>query len=97
MAKLICDFICQPELPISNSQATKFLTKIAKETNDPSLIDQVNTLLPLHRMKWCCILLNVFRSVDHQRRIHSGVSSSGILNEQLNKAKYYFDTHLQDS
>lgn len=96
MAKLICDFICQPELPISSSQATKFLTKIAKETNDPSLIDQVNTLLSLHRMKWCCILLNVFRSVDRQRRSHSGVSSSDILNEQLNKAKYYFETHLQD-
>ena len=96
MAKLICDFICQPELPISSSQATKFLTKIAKETNDPGLIDQVNALLPLHRMKWCCILLNVFRNVDRQRRSHSGVSSSGILIEQLNKAKYYFETHLQD-
>ena len=96
MAKLICDFICQPELPISSSQATKFLTKIAKEANDPCLIDQVNALLPLHRMKWCCILLNVFCSVDRQRRSHSGVSSSGILIEQLNKAKYYFETHLQD-
>lgn len=97
MAKLICDFICQPELPITSSQATQFLTKIARETNDPSLIDLVNTLLPLHRVKWCCILLNVFRGVDRQRRSHSGVSSSGILNEQLNKAKYYFETHLEYS
>lgn len=97
MAKLICDFICQPELPITSNQATQFLTKIAKETDDPSLIDLVNTLLSLHRVKWCCILLNVFRSVDRQRRSHSGDSSSDILNEQLNKAKYYFETHLQDS
>jgi len=97
MAKLICDFICQPELPITSSQAAQFLTKLASETKDPDLLDQVNTLLPLHRVKWCCILLNVFRSVDRQRRSHSGVSSSGILNEQLNKAKYYFDTHLQNS
>jgi thiamine kinase-like enzyme len=97
MAKLICDFICQPELPITNSQATQFLTKLARETNDPDLINQVNKLLPLHRVKWCCILLNVFRSVDRQRRDHSGVSSSGILQEQLNKAKYYFETHLSDS
>ena len=95
MAKLICDFICQPELPITSSQATQFLTKLAKETNDPGLLDQVNTLLPLHRVKWCCILLNVFCSVDRQRRSHSGVSSSDILNEQLNKAKYYLETHLQ--
>lgn len=97
MAKLICDFICQPELPITNSQAVQFLNKIAREINNLRLIDQVNTLLPLHRIKWCCILLNVFRSVDHQRRNHSGISSSGILSEQLSKAKYYFETHLQDS
>jgi hypothetical protein len=96
MAKLICDFICQPDIPITSSQAKQFLTKIAKETNNPSLIEQVNTLLPLHRVKWCCILLNVFRDVDRQRRSHSGVSLSGILNDQLNKAKYYFDIHLQD-
>lgn len=96
MTKLICDFICQPELPITSSQAAQFLNKLAKGTNDPCLADQVNTLLPLHRVKWCCILLNVFRSVDRQRRSHSGVSSTGILNKQLNKAKYYFETHLQD-
>jgi len=96
MAKLTCDFICQPELPISSSQATQFLTKISKETNDPSLMEQVNILLPLHRVKWCCIMLNVFHNVDLQRRSHSGARSTGILNEQLNKAKYYFETHLQD-
>ncbi len=96
MAKLICDFICQPELPISNSQATQFLTKLASGTNDHGLINQVNKLLPLHRIKWCCILLNVLHSVDHQRRNHSGNSSSHILSEQLNKAKYYFQIHLSD-
>jgi Phosphotransferase enzyme family len=96
MTKLICDFICQPELPISNVQATQFLIKLARQTNDPNLIDQVSILLPLHRVKWCCILLNVFRDVDRQRRSHSGTSSSDILSEQLNKAKCYFETHLQD-
>ncbi|MCF8196787.1 MAG: aminoglycoside phosphotransferase family protein [Polynucleobacter sp.] len=94
MAKLICDFICQPELPISSQQATQFLTKLARETNDLGLMDQVNSLLPLHRVKWCCILLNVFCDLDRQRRSHSGVNTSGILNEQFNKAKYYFETHL---
>lgn len=95
MTKLICDFICQPELPITSSQATQFLTKLARGTNNPSLLDQVNVLLPLHRVKWCCILLNVFRSVDRQRRSHSGASSPNILYEQLSKAKCYFETHLQ--
>lgn len=96
MAKLICDFICQPELPITSSQATQFLTKLARGTNNISLLDQVNVLLPLHRVKWCFILLNVFHSVDRQRRSHSGAISSDILYEQLIKAKYYFETHLRN-
>ena len=96
MAKLTCDFICQPELPISEAHATQFLTKLALETNDLGLKDQVNILLPLHRIKWCCILLNVFQDVDWQRRCHSGVNSSDILSNQLNKAKHYFKTHLQN-
>jgi hypothetical protein len=94
MAKLICDFICQPELPITKRHASQFLTKVAIETNDFGLIDQVNMLLPLHRIKWCCILLNVFRNVDRQRRSHSGSGSLGMLSEQFNKAKSYFETHL---
>ncbi len=96
MVKLVCDFICQPELPITNSQAEQFLIKLAQEINDPELVRQVSTLLPLHRVKWCCIMLNVFRRVDRQRRNHSGASSSDILSEQLSKAKNYFETHLQD-
>jgi len=96
IAKLACDFICQPELPVTEAQALQFLTKLAQETNSLSLIDQVNILLPLHRIKWCCILLNVFRDVDRQRRIHSGSSSSDILSEQLYKTKIYFETNFQN-
>jgi len=96
MAKLACDFICQPELPISEKQAKYFLEKLARETNDQGLIDQVHKLLPLHRVKWTCILLNVFREVDRQRRIHSGNGSIDILCQQLNKAKSYYENHLQD-
>lgn len=95
--KLICDFICQPELPISICQAEYCLSRIAKEVNQPNLINQVNILQPLHRVKWCCILLNVFLKIDYQRRIHAGADSPEILSQQLNKAKSYFNTYLQNS
>lgn len=94
MSKLACDFICQPELPISEAQAEKFLRKVAQETNNPDLIDEVRMLLPIHRIKWCCILLNVFQDVNLLRREHSGTGSIDILMIQLNKAKYYFESHL---
>ena len=95
IAKLACDFICQPELPISRSQAAKFVAKLAQETNDSALTAQVNMLLPIHRIKWCCILLNVFRDIDRQRRVHSGVDFPDLLGKQLNEAKSYFEAHLQ--
>lgn len=94
VTKLACDFICQPERPISETQARNFVMKLGQKIDDSALIGQVNMLLPVHRVKWCCILLNVFRDVDRQRRVHSGVDSSDLLSQQLNKAKSYFNAHL---
>jgi len=94
IAKLVCDFICQPELPISEQQASMFIKQIDHLVNDPNLVEQVNLLLPLHRLKWCCILLNVFREVDKQRRAHSGVNIDNLQKQQLIKAKCYFEQHL---
>jgi hypothetical protein len=97
MAKLACDFICQPELPISKLQATNFLKELANQTYNKDLVYQVETLLPVHRIKWCFILLNVFNDVHLQRRFHSGNLSQDILTVQFNKAKYYFEKYLQNS
>jgi len=95
-AKLVCDFICQPELPITGEQSKYFLNKMAQETNDHALNELVHELLPLHRVKWICILLNVFGEETQQRRSHSGVDSTNILSKQLNKARKYYEDHLQD-
>ena len=96
MPKLACDFICQPELPISKLQAKKFTDQLAIQTYNKNLVSQVKILLPMHRIKWCCILVNVFRGIDLQRRAHSGSLVKNILNVQLNKAKTYFEVHLQN-
>ena len=94
IAKLVCDFICQPELPISEQQASIFIKQINHFVNDPDLVEQVNLLLPVHRLKWCCILLNVFRDVDKERRVHSGANIKNLQQQQLIKAKFYFEQHL---
>ena len=94
-AKLICDFICQPELPVTQSQCKQFMEELLSELPQPDKVkNRVELLLPVHRLKWSCILLNEFRLEDRTRRIHAGVGSEGLLADQLGKAKAYFNTHL---
>jgi hypothetical protein len=94
-AKLICDFLCQPELPVTATQGWQFTYELLE--NWPcadSVIKRVDKLLPVHRLKWCCILLNEFRVEDRERRLHAGIDSEGLLAAQLSKAKSYFKVHL---
>ena len=94
-AKLICDFICQPELPVTKSQGQQFIEELTSElAHENKLKHRVELLLPVHRLKWCCILLNEFRLEDRNRRFHAGVGSDGLLADQLGKAKSYFSSHL---
>jgi hypothetical protein len=93
-AKLVCDFICQPEIPISISQSNLFIIKMSEIYKTPNFMNEIKSLLPLHRLKWCCILLNVFKEADMQRRAHSGVVTDNLQSMQLNKAKLYFEEHL---
>lgn len=68
-AKMACDFFCQPEVPVPLAHFHSFL----KDTCIPgwNLADyrrRVEVLLPAYRIKWACIILNVFLSADAQRR-----------------------------
>ncbi len=95
-AKLVCDFICQPELPVSDVQGRQFCEELSSQLSHGDAIGQrVRKLLPVHRLKWCCILLNELRIEDRRRRLHAtGVEPEGLLAVQLAKAQGYFDEHL---
>lgn len=94
-AKLICDFICQPELQVSAAQGQQFVREWLLDLPRPDAIEQrVNELLPVHRVKWIAILLNEFGAVGRRRRLHAGVDADGLLINQLGKAAEYFKTHL---
>lgn len=94
-AKLICDFICQPEIPVTADQGWEFMEELLAYLPSPAAVRlRVQHLLPLHRVKWCCILLNEFRTEDRSRRVHAGVETSCMLKEQMAKTKRYFNYHL---
>ena len=94
-AKLICDFMCQPEVPVTQDQGRQFMAELLQELpGAEGVARRVGLLLPVHRLKWCCILLNEFRTEDRKRREHAGLASDSLLREQLGKAQSYFDTHL---
>ena len=72
-AKTICDFFCQPKVPVSLDFYDVFASAIAACASSPEKVRaRADRLLPLYRIKWCCILLNEFLPVDEQRRRFAG-------------------------
>src|SRR5262249_22829926 len=72
-AKTICDFFCQPERPVPMEFWGLFHEAIARHIGDPDrLRRRVELLLPVYRLKWCCIMLNEFLPAGSQRRRFAG-------------------------
>ena len=93
--KLICDFLCQPDLPITQDQGRQFTAQLSRALpHIGDVSERVALLLPVHRLKWCCILLNEFRSDSRRRRLHAGVAEAGLLEMQFDKANRYFNSHF---
>lgn len=84
-AKLLCDFFCQPRVPVSIVHANTFVSALQQATGDASLPARFRQLLPLHAAKWACILLNEFLKTDAERRRFAGLH--GRRAAQLEKAR----------
>ncbi len=68
-AKTVCDFFCQPACPAPLDFWNEFAAEIAEGTSDPALATRRFTLLlPMYRLKWCCIMLNDFLPAGASRR-----------------------------
>lgn len=71
-AKTICDFFCQPATPVPRDFLDLFLRgALSYSRNFKELESRVRLLLPLFRMKWCCIVLNPFIPAFLERRMFS--------------------------
>lgn len=90
-AKMVCDFFCQPKVPVPIQHYDRFAEAVMRELADPqSGVQRASMLLPAYRVKWCCILLNDFMPADARRR-RFAASEDGDESErklaQLEKAR----------
>ena len=68
-AKMICDFFCQPEIPVAAEHFRLFTNWVlAKFEERDEILTRAQRLLPVYRIKWCCIILNEFLALDLSRR-----------------------------
>jgi hypothetical protein len=72
-AKLVCDFFCQPEVPVPPAFYDRFLGRVAEGLR---LTDadraRCDLLLDAYRVKWVCIMLNEYLPLDAARRSFAG-------------------------
>lgn len=83
-AKTVCDFFCQPDLPAPATSFDEFAVAVSAGLSDPARHRQrFKLLLPVYRLKWCCIMLNDFLPAGNQRRQFAGAE----LDEDQRKAR----------
>jgi hypothetical protein len=68
-AKLICDFFCQPAVPVPVAEFERFAGGVAHGFPDSAgVVARARLLLPVYRLKWVCIRLNEFLPSGRRRR-----------------------------
>lgn len=68
-AKMVCDFFCQPAVPISPIYFEDFMARtLSFSSASDFLISRARLMFPLFRIKWCCIMLNEFLPDSARRR-----------------------------
>ena len=70
-AKTVCDFFCQPAVPVPLDFLDRFLSVAHAEFPAADLQHRVPMLLPVYQTKWCCIMLNDFLPTGNRRRAFS--------------------------
>ena len=66
-AKMVCDFFCQPAVPVPADCHDLVLDAVAGMVRE-----RIGLLRPVYQLKWCCILLNDFLPLGGQRRSFAG-------------------------
>jgi hypothetical protein len=97
-AKMVCDFFCQPEVPVPIEHLPLFESAVAELSSDPQILRQkLEILLPVYKIKWCCIILNDFLAVGNERRNFAKQTQSGRRRKnQLEKARSYLYDFLRN-
>lgn len=95
--KTVCDFFCQPAVPVSATLLPAFADAIESRLHRFGFSVNVQRLLPVYEVKWCCILLNDFLPAGEYRRSFSNpnVNWDERLAQQIHKCHTFFDTRLR--
>lgn len=87
-AKTICDFFLQPKFPVSMDFFDSFSRALASLTSSPTqTIERAKRLFSISKIKWCCIILNVYSKIGQSRREFA--EQPHLLETQLQLAKQY--------
>lgn len=89
-AKMVSDFFSQPAVPVPVAHFERVLASaLAFSRNAERLAARTRILLPVFRMKWCCIVMNEFLPDTLRRRRFADPSpdESGRKRAQLDKAQ----------
>ena len=93
-AKLICDFNCQPDHQIDRDLGQLFAEELSEGLDDHEVLLRASLLLPLYRLRWCCIMLNSFRAFAPIEEGAIGSAQFDRFGVQLERATSYFNEHL---
>jgi hypothetical protein len=93
-AKTVCDFFCQPAVPVPNEWLPTVLDQLRGAFGGNDLAARVALLLSVYQTKWCCIMLNDFLPAGNQRRAFSNpeVRDENRWDKQLEKAVKFHQT-----
>jgi thiamine kinase-like enzyme len=89
-AKLVGDFFAQLEVPVPEEFAHDFIESISHNFSGTHEFKiRAKLLLPVYKVKWCCIALNVYLPAHLSRRQFSNplIDISAHQVDQLSKAK----------
>ncbi len=88
-AKTVSDFFSQPEVRVSQDHFESFLSSALRYSSDSGrLAERTRLLLPVFRLKWCCIVMNDFLPALLRRRRFAdpALDETGRKRAQLEKA-----------
>lgn len=88
-AKLVCDFFCQIQVPVPMEFFLPFARSVAATLHlAEHHVERMFALLPVHRLKWACLVLNEFLEEPMLRRFFAqpGVDAGERKRQQLAKA-----------
>jgi len=87
-AKLVADFFCQPAIPVPLGLWDTFVGELASCRRwQPEVSLKARLLLPVYRIKWCCIIMNEFLAQEASRRYFSRNTISDMRAVQFYKAR----------